>query len=266
MTDTLEVRNDGHLRVLRLNRPDRKNALNGELFDAIVTEVRAAAADDGVWAIALTGNGDAFCSGLDLSGVGSEREENKAQAEPSDEERARDHFALVMRFECEKPILVGVNGVAVGIGVSLAMAGDIRLAAPSARFHPGYARIGASPDGGLTWTLPEAIGYERAMRFFLENRMVPAEEALAIGMIGQVTATDDAFEGAFLEYGQLLAGVAPIAARQTKRLVGRITRPLELQAHLGAEFRLTLGAFTTADSKEAVRAMAAREQPTFTGH
>src|SRR6185295_12966556 len=183
MTKVLDIQTNGHLRVLRLNRPDRKNALNGELIEAIVTAVRDAAKEDDVWVIALTGNGDAFCSGLDLSGIGGDRD---------DEERARDHFALVMRFECEKPILVGVNGVAVGIGVSLAMAGDIRLAAPSARFHPGYARVGASPDGGLTWTLPEAIGYERAMRFFLENRMVPASEALAIGMGGEVTETDDA--------------------------------------------------------------------------
>lgn len=266
MTNVLETTNDGHLRVLRLNRPDRKNALTGELIEAIVTAVRAAATDDDVWAIAITGNGDAFCSGLDLAGVGGDRDGDGERAEPSDEERARDHFALAMRFECEKPVLVGVNGVAVGIGVSLAMAGDIRVAAPSARFHPGYARLGTSPDGGLTWTLPEAVGYERAMRFFLESRMVPAAEALAIGMVGEVTETDDGFEARFLEYGRLLAAVAPIAARQTKRLVGRVTRPPELQAHLGAEFRLTLGAFTTADSREAVRAMAAREQPTFTGH
>lgn len=264
MTNVLDVRTDGHLRVLRLNRPDRKNALNGELIEAIVTAVRDAATEDDVWAIALAGNGDAFCSGLDLSGMGDDRDDD-VRTEPSDEARARDHFALAMRFECEKPILVGVNGVAVGIGVSLAMAGDIRLAAPGARFHPGYARVGASPDGGLTWTLPEAIGYERAMRFFLENRMVPASEALAVGMVGEVTETDDAFESRFHEYGQLLASIAPIAARQTKRLVGRITRPSEVQAHLGAEFRLTLQSFTTADSKEAVRAMAAREQPTFTG-
>jgi enoyl-CoA hydratase/carnithine racemase len=265
MTNVLDIQTDGHLQVLRLNRPDRKNALTGELIAAIVDAVRAAAADDDVWAIAMTGNGDAFCSGLDLAGIVGGRDGDEERAEPSDEERARDHFALVMRFECEKPILVGVNGVAVGIGVSLAMSGDIRLAAPSARFHPGYARVGTSPDGGLTWTLPEAVGYERAMRFFLENRMVPAAEALAIGMIGEVTETDDVFEARFLEYGQLLAGVAPIAARRTKHLVGRIARPPELQAHLGAEFRLTLQAFATADSKEAVRAMAAREQPTFTG-
>src|SRR4051812_40338606 len=119
MTNVLDIQTDGHLRVLRLNRPDRKNALNGELIEAIVTAVRAAAADDDVRAIAMTGNGDAFCSGLDLSGIGGDRADDEPRAEPSDEERARDHFALVMRFGCEKPILVGVNGVAVGIGVSL---------------------------------------------------------------------------------------------------------------------------------------------------
>jgi 2-(1,2-epoxy-1,2-dihydrophenyl)acetyl-CoA isomerase len=264
MTSVLEISTDGHLRVLRLNRPERKNALNGELIEAIVGELRAAAADDDVWAVAMTGNGDAFCSGLDLAGVGGDGD-GRERAEPTDEERAANHFALVARFECEKPVLAGVNGVAVGIGVSLAMAADLRLAAPSARFHPGYVRLATSPDGGLTWTLPQAVGYERAMRFFLENRMVAAEEALAIGIVGEVAESDDAFEARFLEYGHLLAGVAPLASRQTKRLVGRITRPPDLQAHLGAEFRLTLGAFTTEDSKEAVRALAAREQPRFTG-
>src|SRR6478609_7445239 len=249
MTDVLKIENDGHLRVLRLNRPKRKNALTGPLIEAIVAGLRDAAHDDAVWAVAITGNGDAFCSGLDLAGMDEDRDE-KAD-EPDD--------------ECEKPVLAGINGVAVGMGVSLAMCADIRIAAPSARFHPGYARVGASPDGGLTWTLPEAIGRERAMRFFLESRMVSASEARELGMVGEVTDSDDAFAARFLEYGRMLAGVAPIAARQTKRLVGAVTRPPELQAHLTEEIRLTLQAFTTDDSKEAVRAMAAREQPTFTG-
>jgi 2-(1,2-epoxy-1,2-dihydrophenyl)acetyl-CoA isomerase len=264
MTNVLEIETAGHLRVLRLNRPERKNALTGELIQAIVGGLLDAAGDDDVWAIAITGNGGAFCSGLDLAGVGGGDDADDDGAEPR-ERRDTDHFAYVMRAACEKPILAGVNGVAVGMGVSLAMSADIRLAAPSARFHPGYARVGASPDGGLTWTLPEAIGYERAMRFFFEQRMVTADEALASGMVGEVTESDDAFEARFLEYGQLLAGVAPIAARQTKRLVNRILLPPDLGAHLSEEIRLTLQAFTTDDSKEAVRAMAAREQPTFRG-
>lgn len=269
MTDVLDIQTDGRLRVLRLNRPERKNALNGELIGAIVAAVRDAARDDDVWAIALTGNGDAFCSGLDLQGLASEPDEAQAGETREDttpgDDRSADHFAMVMRVECEKPVLAGVNGVAVGIGVSLAMCADIRIAAPSARFLPGYARVGTSPDGGLTWTLTEAVGYERAMRFFLEQRTVSAPEALAMGMVGEVTETDEDFEQRFLDYGQVLAGVAPIAARQTKRLVGRMARPAELGAHLTEEIRLALYGFTTADSREAVRALGAREKPTFTG-
>src|SRR5262249_28447578 len=150
-----------HLRILRLNRPERKNALTGELIGGIVAAVRAASADDDVWAIAITGNGDAFCSGLDLAGVGGGGEQSAADGDDADD-GAGDHFFAAMRFDCEKPVLAGVNGVAVGIGVSLAMSADFRIAAPAARFHPGYARLATSPDGGLTWSLPEAVGYERA--------------------------------------------------------------------------------------------------------
>jgi 2-(1,2-epoxy-1,2-dihydrophenyl)acetyl-CoA isomerase len=263
MTAVLEIENDGHLRVLRLNRPERKNALTGELIQGIVAGLRDAAHDDDVWAVAITGNGDAFCSGLDLAGMSSD--DGDSDDDERDDDRERDHFTMVARYECEKPILAGVNGVAVGMGVSLAMCADIRIASPSARFHPGYARVGASPDGGLTWSLPEAIGRERAMRFFLEQRMIGAAEALELGMVGEVTESDDAFAARFAEYGRMLAGVAPIAAQQTKRLVGAVARPPDLQAHLTEEIRLTLQAFTTDDSREAVRAMAAREQPTFTG-
>lgn len=264
-TEVLETTTDGHLRVLRLNRPERKNALTGELIGGIIAAVREAAADDDVWAVAITGNGDAFCSGLDLAGVsGGDDREDDGDGDREDEGDG-DHFLLAMRYECEKPVLAGINGVAVGIGVSLAMCADFRLAAPSARLHPGYVRLATSPDGGLTWTLPEAIGYEPAMRFFLESRMIDAAEAHALGMVGEVAESDDAFEARFLEYGQMLAAVAPMAAQHTKRMVTRVRRPPELAAHLTEEIRLTLGAFATEDSREAMRAMAARETPTFTG-
>jgi 2-(1,2-epoxy-1,2-dihydrophenyl)acetyl-CoA isomerase len=265
VNEVLEVRNEGRLRVLRLNRPERKNALDRALIAALHHGFRDAAADDDVWAVVVTGSGDGFCSGLDFS--------DQAGAAPaSDEDRpapGRDgglpHLTVVMQVECEKPILAGVNGVAVGAGVSLAMNADIRIAAPSARFHPGYARLGLSPDLGLTWTLPRAIGYERAMRFLLEQRMVPASEALALGLVSEVVERDEDLEGRLLEYGTMLAGVAPIAARQTKRLMVRADQPADLVAHLDSEIELVMQALKSHDSAEAMRAMQAREQPNFTG-
>jgi 2-(1,2-epoxy-1,2-dihydrophenyl)acetyl-CoA isomerase len=215
-----------------------------------------------VWAIAITGRGDAFCSGLDLEKRGDSPPDDDA---PRASDDAPDHLALVMRVECEKPVLAGVNGVAVGLGLSLAMNADIRIAAPSARFHPGYARVATSPDGGLTWTLTRAVGYERAMRFLLEQRMLSASEALALGLVGEVTATDEEFEPRLLEYGQMLASVAPIAARQTKRLLVQIDQPPDLPAHLDEEIGLALHGLASEDSAEAVRAMGARDRPKFTG-
>jgi len=262
MTKSLEIENDGRLRVLRLNRPERKNALNSELLRAIADAIRDAAHDEDVWALALTGNGDAFCSGLDLASNDSDPDDRAGEDDGAD---AADHFAMVMRVECEKPILAGVNGVAVGIGVSLAMAADIRIAAPSARFHPGYARVATSPDGGATVTISQALGYEGAMRFFLEQRMVSATEARDIGLVGEVTESDAEFEERFLAYGRMLAGIAPIAAQQTKRLVSRVTTPAEFRAHLDDEISLALHGLSSEDSREAVRAMMKKESPHFRG-
>jgi 2-(1,2-epoxy-1,2-dihydrophenyl)acetyl-CoA isomerase len=266
MTQVLEMETVGRLRVLRLNRPERKNALDGALIQALTGALRAAATDDDVWAVAITGNGDAFCSGLDLEqSGGGDAPDDSNSADDGEQERDGVHnLSVLMRVDCEKPIVAGVNGVAVGLGLSLAMNADIRIAAPTARFHPGYARVATSPDGGLTWTLARAVGYERALRFLLEQRMVSASEALAYGLVSEVAAGD--FESRLIEYGTLLAGVAPLAARQTKRLLVRVDEPPDLAAHLRSEIELALHGLASSDSAEAVRAMLAKEPPEFTGH
>ncbi len=265
MTQALQVEDVERLRVLRLNRPDRKNALTGDLIQRLTGAIRAAATDDDVWAIAITGNGDAFCSGLDLdqSGGDDASAESSSDGEDPREGDGVHNLSVLMRVDCEKPIVAGVNGVAVGLGVSLAMNADIRIAAPTARFHPGYARVATSPDGGLTWTLTRAVGYERAMRFLLEQRMVPAAEALALGLVSEIAEGD--FDARLLEYGTMLASVAPRAARQTKRMLVAADQPPDLAAHLGQEIELALHGLASDDSAEAVRAMLAKEPPRFTG-
>lgn len=269
MNDTAQVmlREDhGHLRVLRLNRPHAKNALDGPLLAAITNEVRAAAHDDSVRAIVLTGEGDAFCAGLDLATAA-------AAAEPSSDpgRRARngydaaDNMAMVMRVECTKPIVAGVNGAAVGIGVALAMAADIRIAAPTAKFHPGYARLGTSPDGGATWTVAQAIGYEGAMRFFLESRTVHAEELLALGLVSEVVPPEVDLEQRIIDYGLQLASLAPMAARQTKQMLTRVTMLADLADHLDDEVRLTRRALGSQDGRRAIEAFMTGGTPEFTG-
>ena len=262
MAEVLEVEDVGRLRVLRLNRPERKNALNGPLFQAITRAVRDAAGDDRVRALVLTGNGDAFCSGLDIS-PSEDGPSEAPDAEPS-EPNVADNMAMVMRVECEKPIVAGINGVAVGIGVSLAMAADIRIAADTARLHPGYLRAGTSPDGGLTWSLPTLVGHEAAMRFLLESRFVDADESLRRGLVSEVVAADQ-LEARLLEFCEAIAAQAPLAVRRTKRLVARTPLVTDVEARATDEVRNAVAGLESEDGREAVRAIMEKRPPQFRG-
>jgi 2-(1,2-epoxy-1,2-dihydrophenyl)acetyl-CoA isomerase len=263
MSDLVRVHDKEHVRTLVLNRPDKMNALSHALAWAIVGEIQKAAHDDQVWVIALTGAGRAFCAGLDLSGPGEDVSPLSPQERLMDDVSWVGRFALVLRQECDKPVVAGLNGVAAGAGLSLAMAADIRIAARSCRLVAGYPRIGASPDGGLTWTLPQAIGYEQAMRFLLENRTVDADEALRLGFVGDVV-DDAALEARLAEYCALLAERAPTASRLTKRAVARATA-IDLEPHLRYELANIRRAFATEDAAEARRAFFEKRPPTFKG-
>jgi 2-(1,2-epoxy-1,2-dihydrophenyl)acetyl-CoA isomerase len=263
MSELVSVKDEGRVRRITLKRPDRMNALSHALAWAIVGEVQRAAHDDDVWVIALTGSGQAFCAGLDLTGPGEDVSPLPPQERLLDDVSWVGRFALVLRHECDKPVVAGINGVAAGAGLSLAMAADMRIAARGARLVAGYPRIGASPDGGLTWTLPQAIGYEQAMRFLLENRTVDAEEALRLGFVGEVV--DDArLEARLAEYCARLAERAPLASRLTKRAVARATA-IDLADHLRYELASIRRAFATEDAQEARRAFFEKRPPVFRG-
>ncbi len=261
----LTTETTGHVRLLRLDRPERKNALTSSLGWDIVRAVREAHTDDEVRVVAITGNGDAFCSGLDLGGGDTEPDTGL-----TDQERVLDEkgwvgrFLLALRFDTDKPVIAGVNGVAVGAGLSLAMAADIRIAADTARLHPGYLRAGTSPDGGLTWSLPTLIGHQAAMRFLLESRFVSAEEALALGLVAEVVPAAE-LEGRLLEYCTAIAGQAPLAVRRTKRLVARTPLVTDVDARVTAEIRSALAGLNSDDGQEAVKAIMEKRAPEFRG-
>ncbi len=263
MTDLVKVTDQGHVRTIRLNRPEKKNALSTELAWAIVEAVDDAAKVDDVWVVALTGTGDAFCAGLDLSGS-AHVSPHSPQTAQLDDISWVGNFLLSVRKRCDKPVVGGINGVAVGAGLGLAMATDVRLVAKSARLMAGYTRIGGSPDAGLTITLPQMMGYERAMRFMMENRTANGDDAVAWGMAGEVV-DDDRFEARLAEYCQSLCDWSPITLRLLKRGMVKSMESTDMEAQLRYEVSNIRMAFGSEDGKEARKAFFEKRKPVFSG-
>ena len=188
----------------------------------------------------------------------------------SDQERTLDEkgwvgrFLLSLRFDTDKPVIAGINGAAVGLGLSLAMAADIRIAADTARLHPGYLRAGTSPDGGLTWSLPTLVGHEAALRFLLESRFVAADEALHRGLVSEVVPADQ-LDARLLEFCESVAAQAPLAVRRTKRLVARAPLVSDVGARAVEEIRNAVAGLNSEDGQEAVRAIMEKRAPEFRG-
>lgn len=263
MSELVRVSDAGHVRTIALNRPQVKNALSDELAWAVVNAIDAAAADDNVWVVAVTGTGDAFCAGLDLT-MTERSSPLSPQNAQLDDLGWVGNFLLSIRRRCDKPVVGGINGVAVGAGLGLAMACDVRLVAKSARMMAGYTRIGGSPDGGLTITLPQAMGYERAMRFMMENRTVLGEEAVTLGMAGEAV-DDDRFAARLADYCQELCRWSPITLRLLKRGMVKSLESTDMEQQLRYELANIRRAFASEDAKEARQAFLEKRQPVFRG-
>ena len=264
MTALVTTHDAGHVRTITLNRAEKKNALSLELAWGVIEAVDKAALDDNVWVVAITGSGDAFCAGLDLSPGAEPYSPYSPQTTQLDDIGWVGNFLLSIRKRCDKPVVGGVNGVAVGAGLGLAMACDVRLIARSARLMAGYTRIGGSPDAGLTITLPQAMGYEKAMRFMMENRTLIGDEAVAWGMAGE--AVDDAdFAERLQAYCQSLCEWSPITLRLLKRGMVRSYESSDLESQLRYEVANIRKAFGSEDGQEARRAFLEKRKPVFQG-
>ena len=264
MGSLVKVTDVGHVRTIMLDRAEKKNALSQALAWGVVEAVDAATADDNVWVVAITGSGDAFCAGLDLSPDPQPYTPYSPMYAQLDDIGWVGQFLLAIRKRCDKPVVGGINGVAVGAGLGLAMATDVRLIAKSARLMAGYTRIGGSPDAGLTITLPQAMGYEKAMRFMMENRTVTGAEAVDWGMAGE--AADDAgFAARLADYCHSLCDWSPITLRLLKRGMVRSYESADLESQLRYEVANIRKAFGSEDGQEARRAFLEKRKPVFQG-
>lgn len=247
------------VRTLTLNRPDRLNAVNPALAEALPGAMHDAATDDAVRVVVITGAGRGFCAGLDLSepvGLGSPRT------------AALDPYYWVGRWvhslvSCEKPVIAAINGPAAGAGFGLALACDLRLMAASAQCTAGYVRRGLSPDAGVTWFLPRLVGLARANDIVLTGRDIKADEAERIGLVSAVHS-DEGFAERVAAYAAMLAAGPPLALALTKRLMLR-SSDASLDAQLRDELTHIKSCFASADVREAMAAFKEKRAPVFRG-
>jgi 2-(1,2-epoxy-1,2-dihydrophenyl)acetyl-CoA isomerase len=226
-------RRGGELRIT-LNRPDTMNAWNKQLGTDLLAAVREAAADDEVRSVTITGAGRAFSSGADLRAGFDPTPEGHPDVETVLHERY--HPIIAGLRELPKPVLAAVNGPAVGIGCSLALASDLIVARESAYFLLAFVNIGLVPDGGSSLLLPERVGLARATEMAMLGERIPAAKALEWGLINRV-APDDEFDRTVDELAARLAGgptgaYAGIKLQFNSWLFDRMAQQLELEASL----------------------------------
>jgi 2-(1,2-epoxy-1,2-dihydrophenyl)acetyl-CoA isomerase len=258
--ETVDVTRNGSAARILLNRPEALNAWNEQFGQDLLDAVSTVASDDSARAVLITGAGRGFSSGADLK-------EQRATAEGAPDLRSRlrevYHPIITALREMPKPVIAAVNGPAVGIGCSLALAADLIVAAESAYFLLAFVNIGLVPDGGSTAFLPARIGYARAAEMAMLGERVPAEQALQWGLINRVVS-DDELEGAGDAVLQLLAQGPTTSYAGSKRLLNRrMYAGLAEQLEAEADQQREQGG--TQDFLEGVTAFVEKRPPRFTG-
>lgn len=262
--DTLDLQIDGEIGTLTLNRPDSLNAMSPELIGELLTAASWLADRAPLRALIVTGAGRAFSSGGDVTwfkaGVDSEEYDL-----PSSVRRGADvlHQAIVDFRRIPFPVIGAINGVAAGAGFSLALMCDTRIASQEAAFVCAYGRIGASPDGGMTYFLPRMVGPSRAIELLLNDPVLSADAAREMGIVADVVAPDELM-GRARDKAEKLAAKAPHYVRMCKRLVAE-SLDNTLADHLQLERHGIADSMDTEDLREGVTAFFEKREPAFTG-
>lgn len=255
MADILESSRDGHVALLRLNRPEARNALSPEMMERIAAELERLDPDPEVRCVVIAGSDDVFAAGADI----------KAMSERSFAEALRHPAAGFWRrvAAVKTPLIAAVSGYALGGGCELALACDMIVASDTARFGQPEITLGIIPGGGGTQRLARVMGKQRAMEYVLTGRRFDADMALEFGLVNKVVKKNRWLTEA-MELAHTVADRPPIAARLAKQAV-LAAEETGLSAGLESERRLYELAMATEDRVEGMRAFIEKREPRFEG-
>ena len=255
--------------TITLNRPEKLNAFNTQMMKDLIAVFDVTDADDAVKAVIVTGAGRAFCAGADLSAGGEtfdyEKRGGEALAARQKDGVQRDGGGLVSLriYDSLKPVIAAVNGPAVGVGVTMQLPMDIRLASTDARFGLVFARRGLNPEAASSWFLPRLVGVQTALEWCYTGRIFPAQEALERGLVRSLHAPEDLLPAAKALAREIAENTAPVSIAITRQLIWRMAgaqHPME--AHRadsrGIQIRGAMG-----DAREGVMSFLEKRPPDF---
>ena len=253
---------DDHVLTITLNRPERLNAFTPTMKDELIAAFDQADADDEVRAVIVTGEGRGFCAGADLQGGG---ETFDYRARGVDDEVPRDGGGqVVLRiFDCTKPVIAAINGPAVGVGATMTLPMDVRLASDRARMGFVFTRRGIVPEACSSWFLPRVVGISRAMEWAATGRVFDAAEAKEGGLVRSVHAHDQLLGEARALAREIADNAAPVSVALARRLMWAMlgaSHPME--AHR-ADSRAMLSRGQSADAREGVTAFLEKRPAQF---
>ncbi len=245
---------DEHIATITLHRPDKMNAFTGTMMNEIIAALDHTDADDDVRAVIVTGSGDrAFCAGADLS-AGEETFSRGGSDVQTDAGIPRDGGGMTALriFESKKPVIGAFNGAAVGVGVTMTLPMDIRLASTTARFGFVFARRGIVPEAASSWFLPRVVGISQALEWSFSGRVFDAGEALAGGLVRSVHEPDDLLPAARAIAADIAEHAAPVSVALTRQMMWRMLgADHPMRAH-SADSRAILERGRSADTREGV--------------
>ena len=220
--ETIKYEIEDRILTITLNRPDRLNAFNRQMQHDLIDAFDQADADDEVRAIIVTGEGRGFCAGADLGPSGGGTFDRGGEFEWSDEAIRDGGGRLTLRiYESLKPVIAAVNGPAVGVGATMQLAMDIRLASEDARFGFVFARRGIVPEACSSWFLPRAVGIQQALEWTYSGRVFPAQEALDGGLVRSLHKPDELLPAARAIAAEIAENTSAVSVTLTRHMMWR---------------------------------------------